>query len=476
MKFINRERELDDLADLWQRPGAQLVIVYGRRRTGKTTLLTRFVQDKPHLFWVADRFPAPTLLGDFSRAIYRLEHPNMTPSSDFTYPDWEMAFRALGLLAQERRVAVVLDEFPYAVEAESALPSLLQRLWDHELKQAQLFLVLCGSHIGMMERELMTYRAPLYGRRSGQLLVRPMDFAALRQFFPHWNPVQQVTAYAILGGIPSYWEQFEPSHTIEANIRERILNPNNFLCLEPQFLVYQELREPRNYLGILRAIAQGHRQMRDIAAASGVPRANLPRYLETLRDLHLVERRVPVTVRRPEKSRRGLYHLADNYLNFYFRFVAPYREDLEQGYLDRAWQAIDQQLNAFVGATAFEDLCRKWVSRHGRQGHLPFVPEQVGSYWDRHTQMDVVGLNWSQRTALLGEARWTSRPIGVQVLNELRSKSSAVLPTPDWHAHYALFSRSGFTEQLITQADSEGVWLVGLTDIVKAEQLGLMLA
>jgi len=469
MKFINRERELAGLADFWRRPGAQLVIVYGRRRTGKTTLLTRFVQDKPHLFWVADRFPAPTLLGDLSRAIYRLEHPGASPSSDFTHPDWEMAFRSLGQLAQERRVAVVLDEFPYAVEAEPALPSLLQRLWDHELKGTQLFLVLCGSHIGMVERELMTYRAPLYGRRSGQLLIRPMDLAALRQFFLLMNPVQQVTTYAILGGIPSYWEQFVPTHTIEANIRERILRPNNLLYLEPLFLVYEELREPRNYLGILRAIAQGRRQMRDIAAASGVPRSNLPRYLETLRDLHLVERRIPVTERHPEQSRRGLYHLGDNYLNFYFRFVAPYRQDLEQGYLDRAWQAIVRQLDAFVGATAFERLCRQWVNRRGRRGHLPFAPEQVGSYWDRQTQVDVVGLNWSQQTALLGETRWTSRPLGIQMLDELRAKSSAVLPASDWRVHYALFSRSGFTKHLAAQASSENVWLVGLEDIVEEE-------
>jgi AAA+ ATPase superfamily predicted ATPase len=175
----------------------------------------------------------------------------------------------------------------------------------------------------MMERELMTYRAPLYGRRSGQVLVDPMDFSALRQFFPQWSPVQQVTAYAILGGIPSYWEQFEPTHSIEANIRERILRPNNLLYLEPSFLVYEELREPRNYLGILRAIAQGNRQMHAIAAASGVPRSNLPRYLETLRDLHLVERQVPVTERHPERSRRGLYRLADNYLNFFFVSSLP---------------------------------------------------------------------------------------------------------------------------------------------------------
>lgn len=469
MKFVNRERELADLADFWQRPGAHLVVVYGRRRTGKTTLLARSVRDKPHLFWVADRFPAPTLLRDFSQSIYRLEHSDSSPSPDFAYPDWEMAFRSLGRLAQERRVVAVLDEFPYAVEAEPALPSLLQRLWDHELKQSQLLLVLCGSHIGMMERELMTYRAPLYGRRSGQLLIRPMDFSALRQFFPRWNLIQQVTAFAILGGIPSYWEQFEPTYTIEANVRERILRPNSLLYVEPSFLVYAELREPRNYLGILRAIAHGHRRMRDIATASGVPRTNLPRYLGILRDLRLIERQAPVTERHPERSRRGLYRLEDHYLNFYFRFVAPFREDLEQGYVDRAWRAIDQQLDAFVGGTAFEGLCRQWVRRRGRQGHLPFVPEQVGSFWDRQTQVDVVGLNWSQKTALLGEARWTSRPLGRQVLDALRAKAPAVLPAPDWHVHYALFSRSGFTKGLTDQAEGEGVWLVGLGDIVQDE-------
>ncbi len=289
-----------------------------------------------------------------------------------------------------------------------------------------------------------------------------MDFAALRLYFPQWSPTQHVTAYAILGGVPSYREQFDPNHTLEANIRERILRPSNLLYLEPTFLVHEELREPRNYLGILRAIGQGERQMRGIAAVSGVPRTNLSRYLDTLRDLRLVERRVPITERNPERSRRGLYRLSDNYLEFYFRFVAPFREDLEQGYVERAWQAIDQQLSGFVGATAFEELCRQWVWQQGVRGHLPFQPEQVGSYWDRNTQVDVVALNWRERTALLGEARWTSRPIGVQTLDELRAKAVAVLPEPDWHCHYALFARSGFTAALQQEAERTGVLLVGL--------------
>ncbi|MBX7234114.1 MAG: ATP-binding protein [Caldilineales bacterium] len=466
MRFINRTRELADLEDLWRRPGAQMVVVYGRRRTGKTTLLTRFLQEKPHLFWVADRFPAATLLGDFSRAIFGFEHPDLQPETGFTYPSWEMALRALAVLGRERRLGVVMDELPYAVESEPGLPSLLQRIWDHELKETQVFLALCGSQIGMMERELMSYRAPLYGRRTGQVLLRPMDFAALREYFPLWSTAQQVTAYAILGGVPSYWEQFDPGHSLEANIRERILRPSNLLYLEPAFLVNEELREPRNYLGILRAIGQGQRQMVDIAAASGVPRTNLSRYLETLRELRLIERRLPVTERNPETSRRGLYRLSDNYLAFYFRFVAPFREDLEQGYAERAWQTIDQQLPAFVGATAFEEICREWVWRQGMAGRLPFSPEQVGSYWDRSTQVDVVALDRRERVVLLGEARWTSRPLTVQTLDELRGKAAAVLPEPGWRYLYALFSRSGFSEALQQEAERAGVLLVSLETLV----------
>jgi len=465
MNFVNRTRELADLEDLWQRPGAQMVVVYGRRRTGKTTLLSKFLQDKPSLFWVADRFPATTLLGDFSRVLYAYQYPDVPVDANFTYPSWETAFRTLAAIARNQRLVMVIDEFPYAVEAEPGLPSLLQRLWDHEFKQTQIYLVLCGSHIGMIERELMNYGAPLYGRRTGQILLQPMDFAALRLFFPHWNVIQQMNVYAMLGGIPSYWEQFDGRHTVEANIRERILRPNNLLYLEPNFLVSEELREPRNYLGILRAIGQGHRQMVEIANASGINRTNLSRYLETLRDLRLVERRIPVTERHPEQSRKGLYRLSDNFLEFYFRFVAPFREDLEQGFPERAWQTIDQQLPAFVGSTAFEELCRDWIKRRGAQGHLPFRPEKVGSYWDRTTQVDVVALNWSEKTALLGEARWTSRPLGTQSLDELRAKRAAVLPEAGWHIHYALFSRSGFSEPLQQQAQAEPLLLVGLNEL-----------
>ena len=468
MNFVNRTRELADLEDLWQRPGAQMVVVYGRRRTGKTTLLSKFLQDKPSLFWVADRFPATTLLGDFSRVLYAHQYPDVPVDANFTYPSWETAFRTLAAIARNQRLVMVIDEFPYAVEAEPGLPSLLQRLWDHEFKQTQIYLVLCGSHIGMIERELMNYGAPLYGRRTGQILLQPMDFAALRLFFPHWNVIQQMNVYAILGGIPSYWEQFDGRHTVETNIRERILRPNNLLYLEPNFLVSEELREPRNYLGILRAIGQGHRQMVEIANASGINRTNLSRYLETLRDLRLVERRIPVTERNPEQSRKGLYRLSDNFLEFYFRFVAPFREDLEQGFPERAWQTIDQQLNAFVGSTAFEELCRDWVKRRGAQGYLPFRPEKVGSYWDRTTQVDVVALNWSEKTALLGEARWTSRPLSTQSLDELRAKRAAVLPEAGWHIHYALFSRSGFSEPLQQQAQVEPLLLVGLNELTAA--------
>ncbi|MFQ5857557.1 MAG: ATP-binding protein, partial [Anaerolineae bacterium] len=380
MAFINRERELAALEAMWQREGAQLMVVYGRRRTGKTALLHAFTQDKPTVFWTAEITSATNLLRSFSRTLWDYANPQAPASEDFAFGSWEQALRYTGQIAEDKRVAVVLDEFPYLAGAQPGIPSLLQRLWDERLGQTNLFLVLCGSHIGMMEREVLAYRAPLYGRRTGQLLLRPLSFSAARQFFPRYSPVQQVTAYAVLGGTPGYLQQFTDRQPIAANIEERILTPTSFLYYEPQFLLQTELRDPRNYMAILQAIATGHNRLADICRAAGIDRGQASRSLATLRDLHLVERRVPATERQPEKSRKGRYLLRDNFLRFWFRFVLPFQEFLDLGRTDRARKTVEDQLPAFV-ARAFEDLCREWVLVEGDEGRLPFYPERVGAWW-----------------------------------------------------------------------------------------------
>jgi AAA+ ATPase superfamily predicted ATPase len=464
-RFIDRETELAALEELWEREGAQFLVAYGRRRTGKTTLLLHFASGKPHIYWVASQSSALHLRRGFSQALWRYANPGVPVETDFSFPSWETALHYAADLAGATRLTLIVDEFPYAADAEPALPSLLQAAWDHHLKSTRIFLVLSGSQVGMMERYVMAYRAPLYGRATGRLHLQPMSFAAARQFVPRYSIPTALAVYAIVGGIPAYLEQFDDHLSLDVNVRTRMLNPTSMFQIDPLYLLNEALREPRNYVAVLEAIGAGHRAVTAIANATGIERTNVPKYLRTLRDLGIVERRVPVKpLPRPPSRARGLYVIGDPYFRFYFRFIAPNLSDLERGEVDQVWQRIEAQLPGFVGSTVFEELCREWVRVQGGQGRLPFRPAQVGSYWDRHIQVDVMAVSPAEQVLLLGEARYTSRPVGGDVLNELRGKAARLAPQ-GWQAHLALFSRSGFTADLHERAEQEGAILVDLEQV-----------
>ena len=467
MHFVDRERELKVLDALWNRPGSQFLVLYGRRRVGKTALLLHWGAERPMVFWTARRTSSANLLRDFSQAVYRFEHPDEPLDASFSYPSWEMALRQVARLAQDRRLLLVLDELPYAFDAEPALASTLQVLWDHLLQHTQLFLVVAGSVVGMIEQELLAYNAPLYGRSTSRMFLSPLPFHALREFFPRYSAVQRVTVYAVIGGIPAYLRTFDDGRPVESNIRERLLSETGIFLGEPYFLLQDEIRQPRNHLAVLQAIGAGHRRFGDIARAAGLDRSHLGKYLNTLVRLKLVRRNVPVTVDKPEQSRQGHYVIADPYLRFYFRFLAPRQEWIEQGRFERLWKSIDAQLEAFVGLTAFEGLCRDWVVEQGDHGRLSFVPDRVGAWWDRHAQVDVAAINRREKALLLGEARWTTRPVGEDALRALQAKAPRIRPGEDWSVQYVLFSRSGFTPPLASRASREGVRLVTLEELVQ---------
>jgi AAA+ ATPase superfamily predicted ATPase len=259
--------------------------------------------------------------------------------------------------------------------ANPAFPSILQRLWDTRLRNTHIFLILCGSTISLMEREVLTYRAPLYGRRTGQYLLVPLEFLTLDSFFPHYSPEELVTAYAVLGGTPAYLRQFDDDAPLAANIEGRILTPQTYLYDEARFLLLQEVREPHAYFAILEAMARGNTRPNEIAQAAGLGggAAAMP-YVKTLMDLRLVERRVPATERYPHKSRKGHYRIGDPFFRFWFRFVYPHRSALEEG---RTHQTLERHvlphLDQFT-SEVFEEICR----RHLWRLELPFVPERVG--------------------------------------------------------------------------------------------------
>ncbi len=267
-----------------------------------------------------------------------------------------------------------------------------------------------------------------------------------RLFFPAYSPEDQVHTYAIYGGTPAYLHTLQARDSLERNIQDGILTRGSFLYDEVRFILQQELREPRNYFAILEAIAAGKTRLNEIKQATGIDGAAA--YLDTLQQLHLVERRVPVTETQPHKSRRGLYRLRDHYLRFWFRYVHPHRSQLERGGAQMILNGqVLPQLDLFTGL-AFEEVCQQFLWRIGLTGNLPFAPVNIGNWWNAHEEVDLVVLG--ETDAMLVECKWTSKPVGSDILANLERKAAVVQPELDGRrVSYGLCSRSGFTDQLL---------------------------
>jgi len=463
--FFNRTDELSQLELLLQAEEAQLFVLYGRRRVGKTELLRAFCENKPHLFFIATLSSDGDQLAAFSQRIWGFEHSEIPDG--FTFPSWETAFRALVDLPG--RPIVVLDEFTYLIGGNKAIPSILQKVWDESLKDTRVFLVLCGSYIGLMEAEGLGYQAPLYGRRTGSLFLQPLSLPAATAFFPDHTPVHQIEAWSVLGGMPYYLEVFDDASNIYQNIRRNILEPQGRLHSEPRLVLMEELRQPRNYFSILGAIAHGRTRLNEIAQRARVGNASTTaRYLDILQKMRLIKRKVPATESQPQKSKKGIYQFTDPFLRFWFRYVHPYMGSLELGL---AGSILDQHVRptfqAYVG-TAFEQAARAHVAQLARAGDLPFLPERIGSWWDRRAEIDLAAVSDREGSILLGECKWSSRPLGVNIWRDLQDKARLVLEGGRYpHVHYALFSKSGFTSAMSAAAKDESVLLIEPEGIVK---------
>ncbi len=445
--FINRQAELKLLEERHASEQAELFVLYGRRRVGKTELLTQFCQDKRHIFFVADLDVEPMLRAALSQAVNTtLLGPG---AANAVYPTWQDIFLLLARHAQEERLVVALDEFTYLVDAHPPLASTLQRLWDSDLRHSRLMLILCGSYVSMMEKAILGYNAPLYGRRTAQYMLEPLGFHDARHFFLSYDLADQVRAFAIFGGTPAYLRIVSASQPLLANVGQQVLTRGTFLHDEMRFLLQQELREPRNYFAILEAIASGRTRLNEIKQATGL--GGVTAYLDTLQGLRLVERVVPATESKPHKSRRGIYRLRDYFSRFWFRFVHPNRTLLERGgahiVLDTL---VAPQLDSFTGPI-FEEICHQFLWRLGLAGGLPFLPLRIGGWWRANEEVDAVVVG--QDAILLAECKWTARPIGVDVLRDLERKARLVGKELDARqVFFALCARSGFTPQVQEQA------------------------
>lgn len=420
--FLNRHRERSLLQERYEGDSAELVILYGRRRVGKSELLDQFIASAGGIRLLAREESKTLQLRRFSQELGDyFQDPFLTKTG---FSDWDSFFEYILQHASSRTV-IAIDEFPYLVKEDPALPSILQGYWDTRLKDTQVFLILSGSSISMMEETTMDHASPLFGRRTGQMLLRPLRFIHI---LPYLLDIQKaVEFYAVFGGTPAYIMAADPDVDIMTNISKKILREDSFLFRDVDFVIRSKLAQPRYYLSILFSIAQGNHRIGLICNDTGLSKSVVVKYLSVLIDLHLVHRRIPVT--EGQKSRKGLYFLSDNLFDFWFSFVNPYMESLERGNTDLV---VDQYLRprfaAYVGRH-FEAMVMDLFEEFNRRGILPFVYTKIGSWWHRGEEIDIVCLREHPYEILFCECRWQDDVDGIRIYEELRAKA----PKVSWH-------------------------------------------
>ncbi|WP_297489922.1 ATP-binding protein [Thermococcus sp.] len=405
--FVNRKRELEFLERKWKEGGAQLIIIYGRRRVGKTTLLKEFLRGREGVYFLA----TADSMGENVKELAE-KFAELTGRGYFKeVKDFGRLFRYLGEEIKNERVAVVLDEFQYLMGLEPGILSVLQRAWDEVLKDTKLFLLLCGSSVGMMERTL-EYESPLYGRRTGQWKVEPFDIKATAEMLPDRSMEELVKTYAIFGGVPFYLDLIK-GLSVEEAIKGKVLRKGEVLYEEPEFLLREELREPRVYKLILKGLALGHETLGELVNFTGLDRGNISKYLDVLERLDLIAYELPYG-----RRKRGRYYIRDNFFNFWFRFVYPNLADLELGLVDEVWGKIEKNLNAYYGMM-FERLVREML----RLRILDFGQKKVTRWWHKGEEIDaVVEL---ENGLLFVEVKWSElkKREAERILEELKAKA-----------------------------------------------------
>lgn len=449
VRFVDREEELSFLEKLCRGERAHLVVVYGRRRVGKTRLLLELLSRKPGLYFYIPLGGGDTVMAELSRAV------EGEFFKGFRFPNFTSFLEYLaGKL--ERGALVVLDEFQRLVEVEGAI-SLLQRYWDERFSRLRGTLVLSGSTVGVIERVALRGDAPLYGRRTAVLRLEPLRFRALADWFTRYGPLELVKIYGIFGGTPAYLELVDEGESPEENAIKLVLSKRGPLHEEPLFLLLEELRSPARYLDVLTAVSQGRRTLSEIANAAGIPRENLTTYLATLEQLDLVEKERPVLSRG-----RSLYSIKDPFFAFWFRFVRPNKSLLERGLERELWASIEGDFNAYLG-WVFEKVSAELIVSELRAGHLPFKPDTLGRWWAGGEEIDIVAASSKEGVGALIEVKWAdlSYREAKAVLRRLSEKGGLV---PLREKIYGLVSRKLEGKEELRR---EGYLAYDLSDIAR---------
>lgn len=467
--FVGREAELEYLNKKYNGTNAEMVVLYGRRRIGKTELIREFLKDKDFVFYAASEVDDYEQLKRFSKII---KDKMGLENIDVSFDSWDDLFKSIKKIKVKDKLVVAIDEFPYMVNGNKAIPSLIQNLWDHELKDLNVFFIFTGSSVGIMLDDILGSNNPLYGRITGSYKLDELSIWDLKSFFPDYSQEDIITTYSILGGVPQYLLCFDPGLSVEDNIKGNILEKGVFLYDEVQMLMKQELREATTYFTILEAIAMGNTKLNQIHQMTQIEKTKITTYLGRLIHMDLVEREHPVTEKLKKKVnvQSGLYQLKNNYFRFYFRYLFPSNSLLELKAVEGVYNnIIKNDLNVHV-SQVFEKICIDYVMQRNIAGKLPVFAMNCGRWWHKQEEIDIVAFDSANRY-VFGECKWRNEKVSVKILEDLKAKINRNFSKAET-AKIFLFSKSGFDDRLIDLCKADGrIELVEVNGILNTRRL-----
>lgn len=462
--FVGREKELADLNEMYSQEKFQLFVLYGRRRVGKTTLLNEFCRNKESIFYSAEQSNNKLNLEKFSNLVFQFyQESNLEPFSS-----WTNALSYIDEKQKGRKLVLVIDEFPYLVRKNKALLSELQHLIDHRLKNGNLFLVLCGSYMGFMEKEVLGSKSPLFGRRTGQLHMKPFTYQTSIKFLTDFSFEEKLKFYGAFGGTPLYLQQIDENKTFEENIKKSFLKNVSYLYEEPLLLLRQEVQEPGVYSAIIEAIAGGHTKANEISTKIGEDTAKCLKYIKTLCELGILYKETPFGEK--ESSRKTIYGISDFMFRFWYRYVFTNRTLIETGASEAVWKRrIEPDYNHYMGLV-FEKVCEDYMMEKNVKGELPILFTSIGRWWGTDSvtrkQVEIDLIANDGKDYLIGECKWRNEKLDLTVLQELQKKAD-VFSRRREHTWYILFSKSGFTQAVIEESEkNESIILVDIKKIM----------
>ncbi len=432
-QFINRTEELNILKDSLHAPNPQFIMIYGRRRVGKTELITHFIEDKPAIYFLAEQKRYHDNIEEMKEIMGT--HLKDEEFKIINFENWVQLFKSFTSRIKKRTI-IIIDEFPYLVEQDASIPSEFQKIWDmHLSKSENIILILIGSSVSMMEK-LLGRKSPLFGRRTAQLEIKPINIFHIKDFLPSYSMEECIKAYACTDGIPLYLNQFNSKLPVFENIKNTLFRRDAILYNEAEILLKQEFREPANYFAILKALSFGYTKQSEIANHTGIDKSIISKYLQNLEEIRIVKKEHPLTDKK-EKRKNSRYDFQDNYFRFWFRFIYPNKSRIERG-VPEAIETMKKNYSAYLGfifeKTAAEFLWKTMSSRFTK----------LGRWWHKDIEIDLIALNEEKKEIFFFECKWKQlkEETARHILYKLKQKSKYV----DWHKdkrkeHYGLIAK-----------------------------------